>query len=414
MTAILLLGNYRPTLTLARELAAPDRRIVVTRGGGEGLSEYSRFVSDVWDEPDPTEDEERFIAALVAHLKAHPDIEIVLPVTECYALALARHADALPGGRIYATPRPEIVIGATDKLAMLDTAASLDVPVAPYRAVGSIDELAAAVGAIGFPVVVRATDPALRLGTEKAVTLGSQRDLAAAFPIWPDGHRSLLVQRRVGGRRHNLYFAARQGEIVRLAHAVIGTTDRVDGSGLATDGMTVEPEPALAGYCAKLVSALGYHGIGCAQFLVDRASGSVTFLEINPRIAGNHAVPEAAGLELGPLAIDLARTPDPVIAYRKGRPGLRYSWTYGALRALKVGIRKGDVRPVSVPLLLAGIAWSCLRSDVHMTWSWRDPMPTLALFYQQFAPTPFKIDRSARAPVGAVADAATAATKSRS
>ena len=405
MTTLLLLGNYRPTLTLARELAAPGRRIVVTRGGGEGFSEYSRFVSGMWDEPDPAEDEGRFIAALAAYLEAQPDIEIVLPVTESYAVALARHADALPKNRLYATPRPELVVAATDKLGLLDKAASLAVPVAPYRAVGSVAALSEAAEAIGFPVVVRATDPSLRLGTEKAITLHAAPDLAAAFPVWPDGHRSLLVQRRVGGRRHNLYFAARQGEIVRLAHALIGATDRTDGSGLATEGMTIEPDPALADYSAKLVAGLDYHGIGCAQFLVDEAAGTVSFLEINPRIAGNHAVPEAAGLALGPLAVGLARAPEAAVAYREGRPGLRYSWTYGALRALKVGLRRGDVPLRAVPHHLARIAWSCLRSDVHMTWSWRDPRPTLALFYQQFAPAFLKIDRPTKAagnkPAGA-------------
>ena len=409
MTALLLLGNYRPTLTLARTLAAPGRRIVVTRGGGEGFSEYSRFVSGVWDEPDPAEDEGRFIAALAAYLEAHADIEIVLPVTESYAVALARHADALPRSRIYATPRPEMVVAATDKIGMLDKAASLAVPVAPYRAVGALAELNGAATAIGFPVVVRATDPSLRLGTEKAVTLRSARDLAAAFPVWPDGHRSLLVQCRVGGRRHNLYFAARQGEIVRLAHAVIGATDRSDGSGLATEGMTIEPDPALAAHCAALVAGLDYHGIGCAQFLVAEAAGSVSFLEINPRIAGNHAVPEAAGLALGPLAVALACEPDAEVAYRAGRPGLRYSWTYGALRALKVGLSRGQVPLRAVPRHLARIAWSCLRSDVHMTWSWRDPLPTLALFYQQFAPAFLKIDRPMTAADDKAAAAAVAA-----
>ena len=41
-----------------------------------------------------------------------------------------------------------------------------------------------------------------------------------------------------------------------------------------------------------------------------------------------------------------------------------------------------------------------------MTWSWRDPLPTMALFYQQFAPAFLKIDRPAQAAGDQVASAA--------
>ncbi len=413
MSTILLLGNYRPTLTLARELGGLGYRIQVTRGGGEGLTEYSRFVSGVWDEPDPEKDEKAFTSALAAHLRENADIGIVLPVTESYVLALARNFDAMPPDRVYATPAPDLVLKTNDKPRMLSEAVALGVAVAPFRLVTSMQDLEGSVASIGCPVVVRPVNSALRFGTEKVVTLRSPSDLATKFPAWPAGHEELLVQRRMAGRRHNLYFAAARGRIVRIVHAVIGLTDRTDGSGLATEGQTVDPDPILVAYTEALIAGLHYHGIGCAQFLVDDDSGAISFLEINARIAGNHAVPEAAGLELGPLAVELAANPNADVALKQGRTGLRYSWTYGALRALKLGLARGTVPLASAPREVARIIRTCLTSHVHMTWSWRDPAPTLALFYQQFAPEPLKLKRATPAEKGSPQSRARALSEMR-
>src|SRR5688500_5286865 len=44
---VLLLGNYRPTLAIARALAPLGYRILVAGKGGEGVAEYSRYAEAV-------------------------------------------------------------------------------------------------------------------------------------------------------------------------------------------------------------------------------------------------------------------------------------------------------------------------------------------------------------------------------
>ena len=385
--AILLLGNYRPTLTLARTYARQGYRVVVTRGGGEGLTEFSRYVSGVWDEGGAGKDDRAFVAALADYLCGHPDIGTVVPVTERYAVAVAKHWDLLPRDRVFATPLPKLVLATLDKLNLFERVRMLNVPIAPFARVDDYDSLLRSLNTIGGPLVIRPLVSDVRLAGRKALSVTCPGELRDVLPVWPTEHAGLLVQRKVPGLRHNFYFAAQHGQLVRSLQTKILVTDHADGSGLATDGLTIATMPNIARYTRRIIASLGYHGVGCAQYLVDEATGGINFLEINPRIAGNHAVPEAAGLELGAVAVSLARNPALPIACKHGRTGQRYSWTYGAVRALKTAVASGQMQPRQIPSRLWQIARSAWRSDIHMTWSAADPLPTFALFATQLIPS---------------------------
>jgi biotin carboxylase len=375
--AVLLLGNYRPTICLVRELHALGYRTIVGRGGGEGGAEYSRFTDETWDHP-PC-DADTFVRALAALLARRPDITVVFPVGEAFVRVVAAARGRLPADRVYAIPTAAVIEATLDKVAAYALARSVGVPVAPYAVVDAPSALGARCAAIGYPVVLRPLDAAGGLAGEKALIVASEAELDRALAASTRAHRGILAQRYVTGRRHNLYFAARMGRLVRLLEAVIERTDRLDDTGLAVEGRSIEPTPELARYTERLAAALDYTGVGCAQFLVDPLSGATSFLEVNPRIAGNHAIAEAGGLELAALSITLAETDPPDVPFMCGTPGLHYAWTYGDLRGLVGALANGlAFRPAlrwSLRLLRA-----LFTTDVHMTWRWDDPLPTLVLY----------------------------------
>lgn len=381
-STVLLLGNYRPTIVLVRSLGSLGYRLIVGLGGGEGGAERSRFANEVWDHP-PIEQPRFFLDSLRAFLQQRPDIDLVLPVAEDFVRLLSAARATLPIGRLYAMPGATAVGTTLDKMASYDLAEDAGVPVAPRGVFETYDELLRGCEAVGYPVVIRPIESTRRLGAKKAVVVESRQDLMATLPVWPQAHAALLVQRKVSGRRHNIYFAAQAGRPVRMLEAVIDRTDHPDDTGLAVEGRTVRPSPDLTGYTEALTRALAYTGVGCAQFLVDRGGGGVHFLEVNPRIAGNHAVAEAAGLGLGELAIRLADPALPEVPFVSGQAGLRYAWTYGDLRTLKAAYAAGDASFSQTARNLGRIASTCLRADVHMTWRWDDPLPTLVLYARQ-------------------------------
>ena len=390
--AVLLLGNYRAALAVARELAPNGYPILVTRGGGEGATELSRFVHGVWDEPCiKSEGEAAFVDALAAFLNANPQVLTVLPVAEPYVAALARHGDRLPKDRLLATPAPDTVLTCLDKPTLFEHAAAHGVPFARTAIVNNHADLLTQTADLGYPIVIRPLVSETRLLGEKALTLDSEAALLDSLPAWPAEHHELIVQQKVRGLRVNVYFAASKGELVRVLQATILETDRNDGSGLAVSGATEPPSPDLLDHTKRMAAALDYHGVGCAQFLVDRKTGAVNFLEINPRIAGHHAVTTAAGLDLASLAITLA-SGTTVDSFRTGQAAIKYSWTYGALRGMRHRAR-GRWQGI------AGVAralWRAAGSDLHMTWRWSDPMPTLALYAKAVLPN--RSQQSAQTP----------------
>lgn len=383
--SVLVLGNYRPVLSLARELAPQGYRIIVARGFGEGACEYSRFVDSHWDHP-PLTDVDAFIDALSFFLKSRPDIRVVYPVFEDYVRFFAEYEDRLPKGPVYATPARETVQMSLDKIAMARLAKSLDVPTAAYEIVKSYAGLLSATETIGFPVVVRPQESGEGVGGKKALICKCARDLARDLPSWPRMHETLMIQRYVEAPRYNHYFAARDGEIFRILETRIVETEELDGTGYAVAGRTESVSADLLAHTERLIAALDYTGVGLVQYMVNRESGEVTFVELNPRIVGSHVIAEEMGLELSRLAIDLVRHPTRAERKHIGSSGMRYAWTYGAIRGVRSAIAKGELSRLEGFQALMRIMGKAIDTPVHMSYRWDDPLPTLMLFMEQIQP----------------------------
>ncbi len=104
---VLLLGNYRPAVVIARTLAKRGFRIILGLQGEHHGCRYSRHVHDVWDHPALADDNSAFSLALGRFLAERPDIRFVFPVTEEFASYFAAHSDLLAKGATLVSPRPE-------------------------------------------------------------------------------------------------------------------------------------------------------------------------------------------------------------------------------------------------------------------------------------------------------------------
>ncbi|MGI9413166.1 MAG: hypothetical protein ACR2PM_05830 [Hyphomicrobiales bacterium] len=378
-SAILLLGNYRPALAIARALSARGYRIVMGLEGDGGGCEHSRHVWQSWDHPRLANDPAAFRAALKAYLADRPDIVAVFPVAEEFVHCLAEPPRGLPERVKLVSPGAALVRLFSDKLEALALAKSLDVPVLPYRLAVDYGDLIASARAIGFPLTLRPLGTTARIGHKKALIFKTMKHLRSALPDWPAGHKFLLLQRFASGRRHNVYFAARDGKLLGVVESRIARTNHPDGTGLAVDGETVVPSADLVGDTERLARETGYTGVGLAQFIVDEERNTRCFLELNPRVAGSHAVAELAGLPLSGLAVDLAMAPAavPLAPVASGRAGMRYVWTCGDVIGTKFALMRGEAGVAGSLAGLTRALWAALCADVHMTWSWRDPKPSL-------------------------------------
>ncbi|MCP4184861.1 MAG: hypothetical protein GY761_16335 [Hyphomicrobiales bacterium] len=381
--SVLLLGNYRPTLFIARQLKHQGARVISGLEGCDLGAEYSRYVDETWDHCPVEQDPKAFIRALEQYVRSRKDISIILPVSEEFCRAIANHKPDLPDTIIVAMNDAELVKTCLDKTRMLDLCSAIGVPVAPYVLVDNADDLQRAETDIGFPMVARPSISASRINREKAVRIKNSTDLSQLHANWNENWGGLIVQKQVSGLRNNIFFAARNGEVCRLLQTKILRTDRFDGSGLAVEGMTVEPDARLVRYTEALAKKLDYSGIGCAQFLVDDVTGEVCFLENNPRFSGSHVISEYCGLDLIGFQIALAQcTLEQQESRQQGVVGVRYGWMSGDLNGLRHAVRGGKIDATGAVNWFFKALRNGFTSDVDMVLRWDDPLPGLVSMFE--------------------------------
>jgi biotin carboxylase len=392
---VLILGGRHPALAALRALAAAGYRVVVGDGGEYSTVRHSRYCTEIWRHPAPR-DGEAFLGALADYLARRREITAVLPLHDRYVALLAANRDRLPASVSLAAADSRVVETCLDKARMYALAAEAGVPHAMIREAAGRAELAAAADEVGYPCVVR---PAVFGGPmpdqRKAMVCTDRDAIDVLVAEWPDPVGSMLVQRHVEGRRHNLWFAAREGEVLATLQAVTLRTDRSDGTGILVEGLTVAPDARLRGYLETLVARLDYTGVGGAQFIVPD-HGEPSFLEINPRPAGTGLpILRHCRLDLAVAAVQLASNdadwrPDATYRHPVGR---RYAWTSRDLYGLGMAISRREVSARGTARWLAGAALAAARADVHLVWDRHDPLPALAVLAHLATLGPWRLAR---------------------
>ena len=377
-TTILILGNHRNALSVARQLGKHHH---VVLGGTEGVGrvERSRYVAETGSLPDANS--EQFPDALEALLQQLPDAPVLFPIGDVELSAVLQVPGIQDGTVRAAMPSPEVVATCLNKTANLDLAHRLHIPQAEYRHVEQLSELPQAVREVGCPCIIKSDHQLSLAFGKKAYRVNHTDEIDSLVAREPEPEHGLIVQARATGLRHNVYFAAENGRLVGAMEARVLRTTIHDGSGFTVESESVPLSDALLRPTEQLVEALGYHGIGNTQFLVDAQQGELSFLEISPRLGAAFAVTIPCGFDFAGAAVALAigkpLQPDFLPAnYPAGR---RLAWSFGDLQGLVLAARQGEIGPAQVGRWLYRITRSAIRADIHTTWSWRDPRPTLAI-----------------------------------
>jgi biotin carboxylase len=257
---------------------------------------------------------------------------------------------------------------------------------------------------MGFPVVVKRKDSAGYVLERKAAIYRNADEFDSFLAVLPreTDPGSLVLQKFAPGLRHNCHIAAADGRLVAYFQQKVLRTDESDETGIGVAGVSVAPCPELRRHCEALTLALRYTGIGCIQFLVDETSGQAAFLEFNARMDSTAALPYRMGLDYPLLALRLAD-------YRRARAagrtdaerllpapqpqtypsGTTYHWLLGDVSRFIAELRSGRADAVALIERAFSMVWLSLRS-YHLTFDWRDPLPTLHMFWRKYLRNPLR------------------------
>ncbi len=381
---------------MIRSLARAGYTVIVGRSYEKAFTEFSHYVSEAWEHPEIGADEGKFIKCLKVFLAARKNIRAVYPVGEIECACLHRFAPQItPLAAIISTETDTFDV-CLDKQAMYRIAESLEIQIPKTVAVKSTLELYDSAEILGYPCVVKPNDALRPFEDQKAVICNSLQDLKNVLPVWPLGNEHLLVQKYIAGPRHNCHFFAIEGVVHLYFEHVVLRTDNVNGTGYGVENSTVIPSTVLQEYCSVMVEQLNYSGVGCAQFIVS-PEGKVYFLEINPRLDANCAIPYYFGYDFPRVAADYTiNNSVPLLSTLKGYPAAkRAHWLFGDIHGLLYAKKVGILNTAAFIKWLFRMFKAFLHADMHITWSWRDPLPSLYLYNKLFSAIPRKLLRTA-------------------
>ncbi|HEX3899203.1 MAG TPA: biotin carboxylase N-terminal domain-containing protein [Mycobacteriales bacterium] len=214
----------------------------------------------------------------------------------------------IDAGIAWVGPSPESMRAMADKISARNLMAAAGVPVAPgtTEPVADVDAAVTAAGEIGYPLMVKASAGGGGIG------MGVARDedeLRAAFDTARTraerffGSPAILLERYIEGARHVevQVLGLNDGRVVALGERDCSVQRRHQKVAEETPSPGVTPglrAEMLAG-AVLAGEAVGYLGAGTVECLVDPATQTYVFLEMNTRLQVEHPITElVTGVDL--------------------------------------------------------------------------------------------------------------------
>src|SRR5262249_7891373 len=278
--------------------------------------------------PDPLDDEDGFIEALLAIAAETDDPLPVFPTQDAHLNAIARHADVLD--ERYRLPFPDwrVLEKIQSKRHQLETAESVGVGVPRTFHPRSAEEARAAGEELGFPLIVK---PSANVGFRRShkrqlFRCESPTELEDACET--RAPHEPMVQELIPGDAAEMYtlgsYLDRDGAALGLfSGRKLRQTLGFMGTARVAEALWVDEvvEQGLT-----LLRALGFHGLSQVELKRDPRDGRYKLIEVNPRLWQWHSLAAACGVDLPWIAYrDLIG--DPLRPARMHGDGKRWAIT---------------------------------------------------------------------------------------
>ena len=382
--SVLVLDNFPQTLAVVRSLGAAGYHVILGRDAHKPVAAFSRYCNEQWmhsDLHETLEDPTTFQSEILRLLKERPDIAWIFPATEIASKVMLDLGKLIP-------PHIQIVmVPKTPFLICLDKQKANENCGLAYpesRVVRNVEELSQAAEYVGFPLIIKSVNTAKRVYGRKAYIVNDLSTFVSIFHRWPDEHAKLLVQKFIVGNLEQSAFVAKEGELVAYCEGRSVRTDMLDGTGFGVDFVSVAPLEAIFSTTQKFVQALNYSGPGLIQLIREKKSGTLYFIENNPRLAAGVAGPIAYGQDIPLLALQAldnrsTHTPRPMsLDSCQHKPDFYIHWLSRDIEGYLT--QRSGLTKVQRREWLINMLHSFKRADAHIMWQWRDPLPAAYLY----------------------------------
>jgi predicted ATP-grasp superfamily ATP-dependent carboligase len=367
-TVVVTHGHTRIGFNVTRSLVAAGYRIVSASRYTPGMCRGLPGVVAEVAYPDPFAAPANFLGALAEAARTYAAAAI-LPLHEEIFPATLWRAQLEAVAPVLAPPFSQLM-ELQDKGRLPDLARRAGVATPPSAPIATYSDLKAALPAVGLPAVIKPRFGSGAHGVRTIATPGeieSRREELDRLLV----KGRFLVQAWVPGRGAAIGGVFSGGRALALTGHLRLREIPITG-GASTARLTFR-HAELERAAADLFAAIGFSGVGMAEFRYDPASDRFWLLEINPRYWGGIGTAIASGV---PVPVVHARSffhePPGGDAQLPGRT-VESRWLLGELRAFVELLNAGRWRE-AVALFHRSTAAPIVWDD----FSWRRPAPFIA------------------------------------
>jgi predicted ATP-grasp superfamily ATP-dependent carboligase len=328
-------SDTRPALAAVRALGHRGYEVFSAGARHPSLASVSRFSAAFDRYPNPLEDSQSFVEAIV-EIARRRRIDVLLPITEVTTLLAAEHRARLPATTKLALAEHDAIAKASDKAHVIDLARELGVPVPSTVVVDHAADAAAKTAGLPYPVVVKPARSRVRLGNGWVSTGVSYANDANELAKTLDALRPelfpVLLQERIHGPGVGVFACFDRDRYVGLfSHQRL--REKPPSGGVSVLCQSAPLDASGVEYAARLLARLNWRGVAMVEFKRDLRDGSLRLMEINGRFWGSLQLAIDAGVDFPSLAVDLALGKElpPPSAYTIG---LKSRWLAGDSDAL--------------------------------------------------------------------------------
>jgi D-aspartate ligase len=281
------------TLGAIRSLGRAGIDVYLMRTSATSPCNYSRYIKELFDirsnwRPD---DEEAIVARLLEVGECLGRATILLPVDDEASSLAAIHFSRL--SKYFIRPRmdPQLPGTLASKWGLYRLCIANGVPTPLTTCANSASEAFAAAEQIGYPVVVKNSEPWLRLTAAvcgSTTRISTPEDLQRLAENWKPG-AEVVVQEFIPDASAEDWivhaYCGRDGDTV-VAYAGRKFRSWPPRAGVTTAAMVFDNEE-LCSLARSFCSAVGYRGIADMDWRYDRRDGKYKLVDFNPRLGAN-------------------------------------------------------------------------------------------------------------------------------
>jgi predicted ATP-grasp superfamily ATP-dependent carboligase len=294
---VLVTDAARPSaVSIIRSLGRRGLHVIAADSDARSPGFYSRYTAERLRYPPPEESPEEMVEALLAAARKRR-IDLIVPITDETILPLAgargRFADVC---RI-ALPEPRALVTSRDKMATVELATELGVPVPRTELVSTVSDALRAAPLLGWPVVVKPRFSRLvRAGRVERFTVSYAADEAALAAQMGalEGRSDVLLQEYYAGDGYGVELLAHEGRpIAAFQHRRLREVPITGGASSFRESVALDP--LLLDYAVRLLAALDWTGLAMVEFKLGPEGPRL--MEINGRIWGSLPLAVKSGMD---------------------------------------------------------------------------------------------------------------------